>query len=326
MSYKSFLRLPTIQSVEAPAKRLVQFILLLMLSTSAQNARAQLAVLSNGNTTEKWRQAQLETLSDQLTNGQANGPLKRELESQREWLSKWQPGELSKAPMWSRATAKGRFTEPILDPNKRATKLRETLLAKNAKPTVKDTKRLERLLAQFSGDIGVRQLHLHWLDQRHYRKQYADEIADAALRLSGLLEQVKPQTQETKVARAFCLYRRGRALAYRELPDVVAENPIKDQGKHTGKLVGTFSELIAMVGSGRPEFILLEIRMLRRDHWYGQALALLESNGRLIERQWFLKKRRDLLKELGWQEPYEEAADIYEANFPNEVTAEKSDA
>lgn len=285
-------------------------------------AVAQLTVLSAGNRTVKWKDTQLDTLQAQLKEQTSAGGLSLELEAQIKWLKAWEPKSLGTEPIWESPPTKGRYIEPALDPAKKASALRERLLGEGAKPTKRDTSRLEKLLAAFPNDIGVRQLHLHWLDQLQYRKQYADEIAEAAQRLIGLLEQVKPQSREVQVAIVFCLYRRGRALAYRELPDVVARSPISDPDKHSAALLGTYSQLISMVGEDRPEFILLQIRMLRRDRWYGRALQLLESNGAVIERKWFLKKRRDLLGDLGWQEAAKEAAAVYAREFPEEVAQE----
>ena len=110
----------------------------------------------------------------------------------------------------------------------------------------------------------------------------------------------------------------ARALAYQELPEVVAEKPIADPQQHETDLIIAYNQLVDLFGRGRPEFILLEIRMLRRDHWYGQALRLLEKYGDLIEPQWFLEKRRDLLLEMGWSAPAKEAAQVYATAFPNE--------
>ena len=308
---------------ERHSKLLLFFILFFAVDfVDCRVAQAQLSVLSRGNTDEKWRDAQLDSIRLQLKDSAVKGELKDELEAQAEWLGSWNPGELTTKPLWS-SEKRGRYlVEPIIDPSKKATALRGRLLGKDAKPTVKDTKALERLLKEESGDVGVRQLHLHWLDQRHYRKTYPDEIAVAAIRVVGLLEQLKPQTKEVQVAKAFCLYRRGRALAYRELPEVVAKRPIPDQDKHNAKLLGAYNQLTEMVGSGRAEFILLDIRMLRRDHWNGRALALLEGYGGQIEEQWFLKKRRDLLQELGWEGAYREAAEIYASEYPEEVAKE----
>jgi hypothetical protein len=286
----------------------------------------QLTVLSAGNRVVEWKKTQLDVLREQLKEQPTEGALRLELEAQVKWLEAWEPKTLALEPLWKSPATRGGYIEPSLDPNNRATVLRERLLGKEAKPTRRDTAQLEKLLAAYPSDIGVRQLHLHWLDQLQYRKQYADEIAEAAQRLIGLLELTQPQSREVQMATVFCLYRRGRALAYRELPDVVAKEPIADPEKHSAALLGTYSRLISMVGEDQPEFVLLQIRMLRRDRWYGRALSLLESNGSLIDRKWFLKKRRDLLRNLGWQEAAKEAAAVYAEEFPGEVAKEAEQA
>lgn len=280
-------------------------------------AMGQLTILSRGDTDQKWREAQVALLQQQLASGTVKGELKQELEEQLKWLSKWSPGKLTDGPLLPSEKPAERLVEPILDPEKSASKLRERLFGENAKPTSRDTQQLEKALSENPGDVGIRQLHLHWLDQKQYRKIYPDEIAEAAIRLVGLLDQLKPQTPEVQRAKAYCLYRRGRALAYRELPEVVAEKPIDDEARHEAELLGAYAQLTSLAGAGRPEFILLDIRMLRRDHWYGRALSLLEQHGEVIERQWFMKKRRDLLKELNWEKPAAEANALYVAAFPD---------
>ena len=76
----------------------------------------------------------------------------------------------------------------MLDPQGLAGELRERLLGPEASPTVEDTAELKKLLAAHGDDLGVRQLHLHWLDQAPYRKLYPQEIADAASKVLALLE------------------------------------------------------------------------------------------------------------------------------------------
>src|SRR5690606_3595284 len=105
-----------------------------------------------------------------------------------------------------------------------------------------------------------------------------------------------PQTER---ARAFSLYRQGHALVYRELPEALAQWPMDDAEKerNSAELVGVYRELKELVPGHRPEFVLLDARMLRRDHWNGRALVLMEEFGGQVAPQWFLKKRRDILQE-----------------------------
>jgi hypothetical protein len=95
-----------------------------------------------------------------------------------------------------------------------------------------------------------------------------------------------------------------------ESKEAVAQKPIEDLQKHEAQLLGFYTQIGDLVGHNRPEFILLEIRMLRRDSWYGRALVLLEESANVIDTQWYLNYRRDLLKDLGWNEPAKEAEEI----------------
>jgi len=291
-------------------------------------AYGQLTILSQGNMQTKWKESQLAALQTQLADPQLADELKLELEAQAQWLSAWQPGKLTAAPLLAEAETQEVWQEPKLDPEGLAAELRERLLGKEAKPTADDTKELQQLLAAHDNDLGVRQLHLHWLDQKQYRKTFPAEIADAAARVVALLEGVDRPDRETELARAFCWYRRGRALAYRELPDVLAKKPMteEERNKNQADLVGAHRELKKLASAPRVEFVLLEVRMLRHDHWNGRALSLLESFAGQLSQQWFLKKRRDTLRDLGWEGPAAEAAAIYAKEFPEEVAAEQGDA
>lgn len=309
----------------ARSPQLLMFLGVLAFLAQAQIASAQLRVLSTGDVAQQWKRTQLEQLQRQLGNLAIRDGLRDELESQKLWLEAWNPGKLDSTPLLKPSKTLARLVEPVIDPDKAAQELRSRLFGPDAKPSVKDTRALQQLLGEQSGDVGVHQLHLHWLDQRQYRKIYPDEIADAASNLFGLLERIKPQNDAVRRAKLFCLYRRGRALAYRELPEVVAQKPIQDPKQHESALLGAYAQLVELAGKGRPEFILLEIRMLRRDHWNGRALALLESHAGVIEKRWFLKKRRDLLRDLNWEKPSQEAAAIYANAFPDAIAEENKE-
>ncbi len=289
-------------------------------------AQAQLTVLSQGNKQAQWRNSQVAVLQQQLNDSKLAADLKAELQSQVKWLSAWKPATLSEEPLWSTKAVTKLLVEPNVDPTGKAGKLREKLLGEKAKPTADDTGALQKLLSQHDNDLGVRQLHLHWLDQAQYRKLYPQEIADASAKVLALLDAVVKPDQEIALARIFCLYRRGRALVYRELPDVLEKKPMTEEevAKHEAELVGVYRQLKTLVPEDRPEFVLLDIRMLRHDHWNGRALAVLEDFGSQLNRQWYLRTRRDILRDLGWEGPAKEAANIYATAFPEE-TAQKTE-
>ncbi|MCR9291961.1 MAG: hypothetical protein NXI32_04530 [bacterium] len=293
-------------------------------------AKGQLSVLSVEDTGEKWREAQLAAIEEQLSTlgssaaSGATSEMELELKAQRKWLESWQPKQLSTDPLWEAGARPGPLgAEPIIDPNGTAASLRRKLLGAGAQPTARDTKALRAALAEQPDDLGLRQLHLHWIDQRQYRKQYADAIAESAQYLEQQLQQIEDDDDKIGLARAYCLYRLGRALIYRGLPEVVSESPLPDPEQHQARLLAAYTQLRQLLGSQiRSEFVLLDIRMLRHDGWYGRALGLLETYGDTVDPQWLLKKRRDLLRELGWQAPAREAAAVYAQEYPEEVAVE----
>jgi hypothetical protein len=294
-----------------PSIRLTLTALLVVLNAS-QFASGQLKVLSAGNPNLQWKSAQLQLLEQQIEDPAIKGPLKQELLAQKRWLSEWKSGLLTDQP-WIKQTEKPNlFTEPTLDPDKRARALRERLLGKGAKPTEKDTKELQALLAKYPKDIGAKQLHLHWLDQRQYRSEYAKAIVETATTLANMLSSGR-QTENTKLARAYCYYRAARALVHQESEESVAKKPIEDPKAHESQLLGIYNQLVELMGHDRPEFILLEIRMLRRDSWFGRALMLLEESASVIDTNWYLANRQELLKELGWGQPAKEAEESLKA-------------
>lgn len=300
------------------------FPMLVAVGLSSPLAHAQLSVLSEGNKPAKWKASQSAALQQQLAEPELASELELELQSQLKWLTAWEPGKLSDKPLWVTEMEDKQWEEPSLDPQGLAGELRERLLGAEARPTAEDAAELRELLAAHDDDLGVRQLHLHWLDQAQYRKVYPQEIADAAAKVLALLDGVAEPDQETARARLFTLYRRGRALVYRELPEVLANQPMDEAelNKNAADLVGVYHQLKKLVAEPRPEFILLEDRMLRRDHWNGRALALLEDYGGQVDLRWFLKKRRDILRDLGWESPAKEAAEIYARAFPDAVAEE----
>lgn len=265
-----------------------------------------------------WKSAQLESIDRQLL--AAKGTLRLELVAQKKWLTAWRPGSLSNSPAWAapeHVTSQKEWQEPVIDPNRTAAPLRARLLAPEAKPTKRDTDALNSAIKKNPNDLGLRQLNLHWIDQYQFRKQYSESIRISADAMAKLISQseipVGKAGNDLRLARAFALYRKARAIAYRGLPEVTKEKPIENLEKYDAQLRGAFAELVDVAGTGRSEFILIEIRMARRDKQLGTAIAKLEDYGGTISRKWLLKKRRDILRELGWTAPAEEAAKLFAA-------------
>lgn len=285
-------------------------------------ALGQLTVLSKGNPTLEWRKAQLIQIETQLADEATKGDLKLELTAQKEWLTNYSTVTLSPQATKATKNAPPTLDDPVLDPYKKAAAIRKRLLGPKARPVAADTEKLRAALEKTPDDIGLRQLQLHWLDQPQYREVYPAEIAVAASRLRGLLENnMKLDPAAKKGAVAMTLYRQARALGYRldldrEKKTLLAEG---EREKVDSQLVGAYTQLIDLVGPGHSEFTLLEIRMLRRDNWFGRALQLLERNASAIQPRWYLEKRRDLLRELGWTMPAAQAHEMFAAEFPEEA-------
>jgi hypothetical protein len=288
------------------------------------SAMGQLTILSKGNPAAEWRKAQLAQIDLQLADKATKAELKLELTAQKQWLTDYASVTLGPQPTKASEKLPTAIEEPIIDPDKKADPIRKKLFGAKAKPTAADTEKLRTSLEKSPSDIGLRQLQLHWLDQPQYREDYPAEIADAASRLRGLLEENKKvDPAKLKSAKAMTLYRQARALGYRLDLDREKKKPLEqaDREKVDSQLVGAYTQLMSLVGPGHPEFALLEIRMLRRDNWFGRALQVLERNGSTIEPRWYLEKRRDLLRDLGWKTPASQAQEMFAAAFPEEAKA-----
>ncbi len=277
---------------------------------------------------KQWKKAHLVQLIDRLQTAGLKTTQREEIIKQQAWLKNWEPAQMRAQPKLFQIPA--RREEPQLQ-SKKAAELRNQLAAnRNATlPSEKlsaqqdaSLKTIQKALRDTPDDIALQQMHLHWLDNPIRRKANLQKIDSAAIRLSQLLNPLATENATFQLAHEFVLYRRARALAYCELPDVVEKNPIKDPEKLDQNIRAAFGTLIESAGKGRAEFILLEIRILRREKQFASALELLEKYGSAISPKWYLKKRRDLLAELRWEYPYQEAATIYANEFPQEVASE----
>ncbi|EMI22977.1 signal peptide protein [Rhodopirellula maiorica SM1] len=241
---------------------------------------------------ERWRLRQLKQVTSQIQNA-ASDDERLEYVAQQSWLRRWEPGRMPSAPTRSQ-TESELVEEPLLE----------------------DLEKPAGVASHVWQQMTSLQAELHAVDTDDERKEDLRQIIKSARRLEELLsERLPPQLQElpapTAWALAYTRYRLGRALAYRELPSVRERWPISDPVGYQEKLLAVYQKLIDQANQGRPEFILLEDRILRRAGKKARALELLEANQQSIEAKWYLKKRRDLLEELGWGPPHKEAAQIY---------------
>ena len=134
------------------------------------------------------------------------------------------------------------------------------------------------------------------LDAPLTRKRQLSEIVAAADEL--ILELERQYGADAKQL-AEPLYRKGRALGYQELPDVVARTPVASPTQLNREFEATFARLEGLVDVTQPKYVLLAVRRERRRGYHGAALELLEMYRRKHPQPgWYHKKRRDLLREL----------------------------
>ena len=177
---------------------------------------------------------------------------------------------------------------------------------------------------------------LHRLDSEAKRKERLAEVVAAAdavlaqINVAALAshfgtnvgtdsEDKKLRAKLTKERETLvdALYRKGRALGYMELPDVVAKHPIADQKAHDKAFEDNFARLAKWVDTSDPKYSLLHIRKERRQQRYGKALSLLHKRMQEAGAVKLLdKKRHDMYESLEWEHLRQNAADWMLRRFP----------
>lgn len=167
--------------------------------------------------------------------------------------------------------------------------------------------RLSKLIAAAT-DLPALVAELHEVDNIRTRKQQLELVVLAADRVIRFIDENHAQDQN-RLQLADALYRKGRALGYMELPDVVAVTPVKDPAALNLRFENNFARLDSVVDTTAPEYILLRIRRERRRDHRGTALDLVDLYRRTHSNPvWYYKKRFDLLTELGAAGPAHQAA------------------
>lgn len=176
----------------------------------------------------------------------------------------------------------------------------------------------------FPRDMEALRAKLHWLDDVRFRKQRLPKVvraADAVIRRINRRElaaklgtkgtdksaaaEHKAATQQLKIL-TDALYRKGRALGYMELPDVIEKFPIKDPEAHDEAFEQAFAELGRWVDTTQTDYVLLHVRHARRKGNFGEALSQLNAQIKKSSNSyWYFKKRRDIYQEAGWQHCYD---------------------
>jgi hypothetical protein len=111
------------------------------------------------------------------------------------------------------------------------------------------------------------------------------------------------EAEDERDALVKALYSKARAIAFRELPEVIEEDPIEDQSEQDEAFDAAYEALAEWVDPAGADYFLLEVRRHWRAGNYGQALQALNKHldadhpDRL-----HLEKRRDLYELLGWED------------------------
>ncbi len=115
------------------------------------------------------------------------------------------------------------------------------------------------------------------------------------------------------------LYSKARAIAFRELPEVVISKPIANQAEQDAEFDAAYEALAEWVDPTDADYFLIEVRRHWRAGHYGQALEALnehldEDHPDLLH----LEKRRDLYELLGWEGWKKYEAHWINVRFPEE--------
>lgn len=209
------------------------------------------------------------------------------------------------------------------------------LRALNAEATLAAFNKLaDQILKERPNHMPVLVEQLKRLDDMKHRKTRLDQVvaaADAVIKqidtakLIAELGKAAVTRGSSKNASAVknrdilidALYRKGRALGYMELPDVIETHPIKDRKTHDAEFESTYKNLAQWVDTTTKEYFLLNARRERRASRFGQALKLINKHaGSSPPNYWYFKKRRDIYEQLGWGHLHKYESKWLKLRFP----------
>ena len=203
-----------------------------------------------------------------------------------------------------------------------------------------------KLLKSHEDKLPILLARLHRLDNEKRRKEHLPKVVEAA---DAVLAEIDTDTlqkhfgqrvneddpEAVKEHKKFeklrdtltdTLYRKGRAIGYQELPDVIKKFPVKDPEALNQAFEVNFQELARWVDTTEKKWDLLHIRWLRRNERYGKALEILNRDlDDSAPDYWRLKKQRDIYKDLGWQHAANHATRWLAVRFPERVLKNQDD-
>ncbi len=176
--------------------------------------------------------------------------------------------------------------------------------------------------AEHPGDRRVLVARLHVLDHDDREERLPEVVAAADAVIASInrdelarffgtqIDEDDPEQKKTLKVRtaeredlADALYRKGRALGYMELPEVVEKHPIADAATHDAAFEENFRELSRWVDTTADKYYLLQVRRDRRKGRQGLALELLNRHlATESPNEEHFEKRRDMYGELGWED------------------------
>jgi len=205
-----------------------------------------------------------------------------------------------------------------LDEQLRAIKLAHL---KTLDPTTEEFAKLrDELLEEDAADLQPLIIQFELLDSEDKRKERLEQIIEAADELiakynqdaiAGTLgrrqvednEELKKAYKEAEKQKnqlVDILYRKARAVAYRELDDVMAETPIEDPEQQDQDFQASLEALESWVDLSDEDYFLLTVREERRKGRYASAILKLNKQIDADAPFLFHKKRLDMLGQLEW--------------------------
>jgi len=204
----------------------------------------------------------------------------------------------------------------------------------------------DELIQAYPDHLPIRVKRLHRLDDEHRGVRLrsvvsaADEVIQRVdtnelarvlgLRTGGSEDSLQAQTREQKDVLIDALYRKGRALAWMELPDEEADGVTRGVEEATAEppfepreiaeaFERNFAELERWIDPESDQVALLNIRREWRQGRLGKALELLQRQlDRHPKDRRLWNKRVELLRELGWTSWSKSAERALLVQFPGD--------
>jgi tripeptidyl-peptidase-2 len=238
-------------------------------------------------------------------------------------------------PRKSSATPKTK--PPVLPANAFALKLEQLKRMATSNGGAKFDALVKELLVEKPNHLPVLVAQLHQLDNVKTRKEHLPEVVTAADTVLNQIDtaalerhfgtRINPEDSKATATRkrlekqrdllVDTLYRKGRALGYMELPDVVEKHPVADPKALDAAFEANFAALRRWVDTTETKYGLLHIRRERRHSRYGAAIKLLDRYiAASAPNYWYHKKRRDTYEKLGWKHLFESERRWLVIRFP----------